>query len=191
MVRAVAPDNGFVVAIDLETLKSALDRANGPAEITLLTSLGAYVAFHDPLADVRSPDPAVAARVATQIADAIHLEEERRLEQDPSYGIEQLTTIAWRSGSTSQQNPAPTLAAIHALRDILSRWTTPTAGDAPPAADRLPVVYPDDAVPGLLASLESLTVVASGSMRHQVLAEITRTLAIVFDRLPSDAQERA
>ena len=76
------------------------------------------------------------------------------------------------------------------MRDILARWSA-DPGDVSVNEERLPIVYPDDAIAAILASLESLAVVASESMQHQVLAEIARTLAIVYERLPSDAQERS
>ncbi|MGH7263928.1 MAG: hypothetical protein ACREMB_03605 [Candidatus Rokuibacteriota bacterium] len=43
----------------------------------------------------------------------------------------------------------------------------------------------------LLEALESLAVVASESLQHQSLAEVVRTVAVMFDRLPPRHLRRA
>jgi uncharacterized membrane protein len=116
----------------------------------------------------------------------------RRLESDPAFGIEQLATIGWRSISTAQQNPAPGLAAIHNLRDLLARWA---AGEDEAKDDKareenvIAVVYPDDVLPSLFDAFEQLAIVASEAMQAQTYAEILRSFAITFPRL-SDWQRR-
>ncbi|MDQ3411536.1 MAG: DUF2254 domain-containing protein, partial [Chloroflexota bacterium] len=176
-----------VVGYDLDAMAKAIDRAAEPVEVILLLPIGSYVAFHDPIAEVRGR--AGAEVVARMVPDAIHIDQARALENDPAYGIEQIETIAWRSISDAQQNPSPGLVAIRNLRDILARWLADP--DDRDETATVAIIYPDNAMSYLLAALESLAVVASQSMQHQVYAEIARTVALTFDRLPPEQRRRA
>lgn len=174
-----APADGFIIAIDLDALARAVDDVSGEVEIELLTPIGAYAAWHDPIAWVRGAgDDALAEAVRATVRQG----RERDITTDPAWGIAQLETIAWRSISTSQQNPSPGLATIRNMRDLLARWAEGDA-DQPDGAP-LPVVYPDNVMPALFGALESLSVVASESMQHQTFAEIVRSVAVTFERLP-------
>lgn len=55
----------------------------------------------------------------------------------------------------------------------------------------LPVVYRDTLLTTLMDAFESLAVVCSESMQGQNFAEVLRTFAIMFDRLPPEQQCRA
>ncbi|MDQ3694375.1 MAG: DUF2254 domain-containing protein [Chloroflexota bacterium] len=186
-VSVPAPGEGFVVGYDLDAMAKAIGRAPEPVEIVLLLPIGSYVAFHDPVAEVRGG--AGAEGVARTVANAIQIDQVRALDNDPAYGIEQIETIAWRSISTSQQNPSPGLVAIRNLRDILARWIA--GKDDREETATIAVVYPDNAMSRLLAALESLAVVASEAMQHQVYAEIVRTVTLTFERLPPEPRRRA
>ncbi len=116
-----APRDGFIVGIDLDAIEDAVKRASAPVEIVFHLSIGSYVAFQDQIAEVRAERGDDAVQIAARVERATHLGRERNLDDDPAYGIEQLATIAWRSISTSQQNPSPGIATIHNLRDLLAR----------------------------------------------------------------------
>jgi len=176
--------DGYITGLDLNALGQVIDEASTPVEIEFVLSLGAYAAYGDTVAMVRTEDSEgdVADRLASTVQEAVKLNRVRRLDSDPAYGIEQLETIAWRSISTSQQNPSPGKIVIHNLRDLLARWAAEEdaqTGEAP-----LSIVYPDDVMARLMGAFESLAVVASESMQHQTYAEIVRAIAITFDRLP-------
>jgi len=174
--------DGYITGLDLDAIGRAIGEASSPVEIELLLPIGSYAAYGDTVAVVRTDEPEDADRVVLAVQEATQLHRVRRLDSDPAYGIEQLETIAWRSISTSQQNPSPGKIAIHNLRDLLARWTGEE--EAEPSDDVLPIVYPDDVMSLLLGAFESLAVVASESMQHQTYAEIVRTFAMTFDRLP-------
>lgn len=127
--------------------------------------------------------------ISEAVEHAIALERQRNLDKDPAYGIEQLETIAWRSISTSQQNPSPGLAAIYNMRDLLARWAVSSEEDS--GEERLPVIYADNVMAKLFGAFESLTVVASESMQHQIYAEIVSSISVTFDRLPAADQQAA
>lgn len=181
-VPVTLSQDGYITGLDLAAIGRAIDETSNPGEIEFLLSLGAYVAFGDTVAMVRTGQREDADRLSSIVKDSIKLHRVRQLDSDPAYGIEQLETIAWRSISTSQQNPSPGKIAIHNLRDLLARW----AGEESRGAEKevLPIVYPDDVMTRLLGAFESLAVVASESMQHQTYAEIVRTFALTFDRLP-------
>ena len=187
-VRATV--DGFVTAIQLDPLQDALRAAPG-AEVVLLLPIGGYAAYGDPLAEVRAvPGDAISA-LDDAVARAVQIERERDLDIDAAFGIEQIEAIAWTGISTSKQDLNLGLEAAHNLRDLLARWA---AADAEvsglPAARPLPVVYPDDVQERLMATIESLMVVTSESMQHQIYAESLRGLAITLDRLPPPLARR-
>jgi hypothetical protein len=184
-----APSDGFVTDIDLDALEQALRRAPH-AEIALRLPLGGYAAFGDPLAEVAAATDNDLDILAEAVLRAVRLERERDLEHDAAFGLEQLETIAWTTISTSKQDPNPGLEAVRNLRDILARWAVADRETSNGDVDRLPIVYPDDVVERLMGTIESLSIVASESMQHQVYADILRGLAVTMDRLPPDLAKR-
>lgn len=182
--------SGFVVAIDVDAIGRAIAAAPSPVDVEFVMSIGTFVAFGDTVAMVRAADDADVEDVAGAVEAAVEIDRLRHLDSDPAYGIEQLETMAWRSISTSQQNPAPGITAIHTLRDILARWASETGNDH---KDRnvLAISYPDDVVPHLLGAFESLAVAASESMQHQTYAAVLDTFALTFSRLPLAMQDDA
>jgi uncharacterized membrane protein len=177
-----ASGHGYIVAVDRPALEAALNEATAPAEITVCGPIGAFIARHDELAVIAAEREEDADRLEPAVAAAIHLERQRDIGHDAAYGIEQLETIAWTSISTSKQNPAPGLLVVHSLRDVLSRWAHEHRGMAEAAEAR--VVIPDDVMDRLMNAFESLAVVASESMQHQIFAEVLLAFASVYDRLP-------
>ncbi|MGH7572771.1 MAG: DUF2254 family protein [Gemmatimonadota bacterium] len=187
--------HGFVVDIDLDRLERALSKMGG-CGLVLRVSIGDFVAFGDRLAEIRGQSLQDGDDLRRAVQRAIKLERQRDLRRDPAFGIEQLTTIAWTSVSTSKSNPAPGLATIRALRDILARWacdgrdTEDGSGPDEVHDAVLPVVYVDDVVDELMDALETLAVVSTESMQHQSYAEVVRALTALFDRLPAWLQDR-
>jgi uncharacterized membrane protein len=186
-----AAGDGFIAALDLDDLAAAL--AKSPyAEIDVRLPIGAYVAFHDPLAEVRGADEAGMNDLAAAVQRAVRLERERDLDADPAFGIEQIGTIAWTAISTSKQDPSPGLEAARNLRDLLARWVEPAEESGEETdGEPLAVVYPDDVMERLMGTIESLAVVTTESMQHQVYAGILRGLATLLDRLPPPLARRA
>lgn len=164
------------------------------AEIVVLCSIGDYVAFGDSVAELRTDRGQDVSSLESVVRKAVILEEQRDLDIDPGFGIEQLATIGWTSISTAKSNPDPGLQVIWNLRDLLARWLETDeafgAGDITPEPAP-PVVYFDNIPERLMMALESLVVVASESMQHQSAAELYRTFAGLFHRLPPPLQGRA
>lgn len=184
-----ANGDGFFVGFKLDPVEAELKDLSFPVEIVFPLSIGSYVAFGDPIAEVRTVGSENWRGLVSTVERAIVIERDRSLETDPAFGIEQMTTIAWRSISTSQQNPAPGIAAINNLRDILARWSG--GGDDPYGKSSLPIVYHDDVAMKLFGAFESLAVATSESMQHQTLVAILQTIAQTFDRLAPPHQQRA
>jgi uncharacterized membrane protein len=188
-----APSDGFVTGIDLDVLAEALQPAP-QAEIVFHLPLGAYAAFGDPLAEVTGVAGDDLDGLAEAVRSAVTLARERDLERDPSFGLEQMETIAWTTISTSKQDPNPGLEAVRNLRDLLARWAVADpeeTGEAAQAPEPLAVVYPDDVIERLMGTIESLTIVASESMQHHVYADVLRGLATTMDRLPPELAKRS
>lgn len=188
-----ATEHGYVVRLNLDILAAATAKAQDTVEIVLHVCVGHYVAFHDTLATVRATSPQGAADVAKALHKAIGLEQQRDLDSDPAYGIEQLAIIGWTSISTAKSNPSPGTMVLHSLRDVLARWSAEHSKEAAVISTKpnVPMVYADNVFAKLLGAFETLAVVASESMQPQTMAEFVRTFALMFERLPAEQQPRA
>lgn len=192
-VRVAADRSGFMVRLDAAAIVEAV--ADTGTEVVILVSIGGYVSFGDAIAEIRMAQEHDLSTLGPVIRNALALEEQRDLDTDPAYGIEQLATIGWTSISTAKSNPGPGLLTIWNLRDLLARWLQTDAAfgagaetDADPAAA---VVYSDNLPEQVMRAFESLAVVASESMQHQSTAEIYLTFAGSFHRLPPQLQQQA
>jgi uncharacterized membrane protein len=184
--------DGYLVGLHLERLARAVRGAPTEVEIVLLLPIGAYVAFGDRVAEVRTDDATAGAALVPEVVKCLRIEPQRDLASDPGYGIEQLAVIAWTSISTAKSDPSPGLLVIRSLRDLLSRWSIdpPERPADAPRPEPVPLVYEDDVLRQVMDSLETLTVVASESMQAQTEAELVRALALLFDRISPDLQRR-
>ncbi len=194
--QVVSERQGYVTTVDVDRIaravanieKSRMSSGESVIEVDLCVAVGSHVAFGDPLADLRCDgDRADIDALSKATVEAITLENARDFERDPAFGIAQLAIIGWTSVSTALSNPNPGILVCHALRDILARWLE--QGEAP--EDRSSrIVYADRVTDAVIATLESLAVVASESMQHQTLAEIMRTLATLLPKLPPEGVDQ-
>lgn len=201
VLQVRSESHGFVAAVDLPPIRAAALRAGGDVEVVLRVAIGTFVAYGDPIAEVRAGSAEAASEMAVTTRGAIRLELQRNLDIDAAYGLEELEMIAWTSISTAKASPGPGLLAIRSLRDLLARWALKTkgAGDLATALaieneadeDSAPVVYTDDTFHRLFDALESLAVVSTESMQHQAFTEIVLALSMMFERLPPDLQARS
>ena len=124
--------------------------------------------------------------------EAVAQEQQRDLDSDPAYGIEQLAVIGWTSVSTAKSNPSQGVLVLHSLRDILACWSAaqPKTKSTVSGQAILPVVY-SDVFTKLLNAFETLAVVAFDSMQPQTMTEFFRVFVLMFERLPVDQQPRA
>jgi uncharacterized membrane protein len=184
----MATRTGFVTRFNVEKVNEAAAGMRDRIEVVMNVSIGSYVAYGDCLAIVKAATPAIASAVVEIVRGAVHIEQQRDVRIDPSYGIEQMEMIAWTSISTAKSNPAPGLLAIQSLRDIIARWAT-----EPPIQESEDncVVYSDDVIQHIMDTIETLAVVSSESMQHQIFAEVACTLAAMLHRLPLDQQRRS
>ena len=180
--------HGFVTKIDVDAIEAAATQAEAEVEARIRVTIGEYVVYGQLIAEVTAHTQADAELLASALQDAIHRATKRDLAADPLDGIEELETIGWTGISTAQSDPEAGVLTIYSLRDILARWCVAAAAAPVKVA---PVVYQDDVMPKLMNAFESLAVSASESMQHQSLAEILRSFALLFDRLPPTLQARA
>ncbi len=191
-----AENNGFLVRIDVECLAEIARKSGTEIEVVILASIGDYVSFGDAIAELRSAGPVDRRAIEPKITDALHLESQRDLNTDPGFGVEQIWIIGWTCGSTAKSNPEPAMMACRSLRDILARWiaddhSPDNRHDGEEERDQPIVVYTDNVMEQLVGAFESLSVVASESMQHQLAAEIYGCFATLFPRLSPSLQDRA
>ncbi|MCB0108969.1 MAG: DUF2254 domain-containing protein [Caldilineaceae bacterium] len=188
--RAVtATQRGMVTAIAVDALGTTLAKMTKDVEIVIKAPIGAYVAFGDELAIIHAATEDAADTLEKAVMAATTIERQRDITTDPDYGIEQMMTIAWSSISSAKSDIAPGLLTIYSLRDILARWSAEAANREAAAEPPLPIVYPDRALIQSINALESLAVISSESLQYQAFAEVLRTLADLFSRLPTPVQE--
>lgn len=186
-IRLAAPESGYLTKIDLAALKKGARDCAGASEIVVLYSIGDYVPIGEDLLEVRFSVEKPAAFDGGALLSAFTLDQQRDLGNDPAFGLEQLVTIGWTSGSTSKSNPQPAILACWSLRNLIANWYSGKA-IADPADDAepedVPVAYSDNVPVELVRALESFAVVASESMQHQTLAEVYRALELGVRRFP-------
>ena len=192
-IKVAAASSGFLTGISLEDINQALAGQN--LEVIILASIGDFVAFGDEVAEIRSDGGVVEKSLADAVRRAVMFESQRDLDADPAFGIEQLITIAWTSISTAKSDPEPGLLTIWSLRDLLARWLQANdgfgeTGRKASVADGF-IAYHDNLPGEIMRGLESLAVAASESLQHQCTAEIYRTFARSYHRLPAELQARA
>jgi hypothetical protein len=190
----VAADRGgFLTRVDVAAIAKAA--ADAETEITIMAAIGDYVAFGELVAEIRTGSGHDLPSLQPVVRKAVALEEQRDLDTDPAFGVEQLATIGWTSISTAKSNPGPGVLAIWNLRDILARWLHSdhafAAGKDGVADPSSPVIYFDNLPIQLMRAFESLAVVASESMQHQSAAEIYRTFATLYHRFPVALRRQA
>ena len=187
-------ESGYMVGLDTARIERAVERhAQGIVEIEFDIPVGTYRAVNDPLFRVRSMPGATLGvdareKLAEETVGALIYDDGRDLRHDATYGLHQLSTIAWTSVSTSKSNPSPGLSVIQALRDIIAQWSaeeTETRED--PASS---IVYADAAPTAATDALEAVIVVASESIQSQTLAEAVTTLAILLRHVGQPTAER-
>ena len=134
IAHVTAECNGSVTRLDFATIASAV--AGSSAEVVILPSIGDYVTFGDPIAEIRAATPGRdVLELDRVIRTAVEVEEQRDLDGDPAFGIEQIVTIGWTSISTAKSNPDPGLLAIFDLRDLLARWVQSDEAFGPELCD--------------------------------------------------------
>jgi hypothetical protein len=189
----LADTNGYLTGIALAALARHMRPCSADTEVVLQHPIGTYVSYHDTVAEIRCRSHDEAARLAPLVQSVLRINPRRDLGNDPSFGIFELTTIAWVATSTAQSNPARAVPIIGALRDLLARWTADDDAaepDVPPDAPPLPVVYPDNLITDLLEAFGALFVVASESMQFQTYAGVCRALAIALPRLKAPERDQ-
>ena len=187
-------ESGYVVGFDLARIEKVIrQHAPGVVEIDFDISVGSYRAVHDPLFRVRcAPGFTLAAETRETIVavtlSALAYDDGRDLRHDSTYGIHQLSIIAWTSVSTSKSNPSPGLSVIQALRDIISQWSTgePHTPEDPTSS----IVYTDVAPTTATDALEAVIVAASESIQSQTLTEAVTTLGILLRHVEQPTSER-
>lgn len=178
---------GYIVRIDVRALEGVLTSMPREMEIVFHTRVGHHIAFGDVLCDVRGGEEEDRQRLAVAVLDTITLENIPNIRVDPGYAADQLSNVAWTTGSSSQQNPEASMAAITTMRDLVSRWTAAGLPDAEDYGGALPIAYSDGIVAQLLGRLASLLAGASAAGQHQTVAHILNAYAIMLPRLvPTD-----
>lgn len=186
--------HGYITRIDVEKIGAAIKNANAETEVVLKISIGSFVAFQDPLAEVKTINQTTAEIIGKAVLNALLIDRQRDISIDTAYGIEQLEMIAWTSISTAKSNPAPGRLTIRSLRDVLARWSfdkDDDGEDGENGEEIFPVVYRDNTPEKLLDAFETFAVVSSESMQYQTYIEVVLALTATFERLPVEWQTRS
>jgi hypothetical protein len=183
-----ADDDGFLQKVDLDRLARLLRSLGPDAEIEILHAVGAFVAYDDPLALIRTGDPSAAREIGDEVRSALVRRGERDLTRDAAFGIVQLESIAWTTASSAKSTPDAPRMVIYALRDLLGRWIA-TELSRPPRRDVVPVVLPDRTHRDALDALVTIGLASDESRQHVVIATAFDALAHLLPRTSRDLRE--
>jgi hypothetical protein len=184
----VAANSGYVVRIDGASLQGAVGRARGEVEVELTVTMGTHVVFDGVLAQVRGQDPADRERVAERVLDAFTLGRVRDIDRDPSYGADQLGSMA-RSAAVGSHDPEEALVAVRSLGILLNSWGAEAAHPATEFGGPLPIVYPDNAVSKVVDGIPGLIPATESAAQHQTCSGVLVTIARVLPQLAGALQE--
>jgi hypothetical protein len=179
--------HGYITHINFEAIAKEAAHAKGGAEVIFQVSMGDFIAFDDEVAMVKAATAEEAEKIVCIVQNAIQVERQRDIANDPGDGLQQLEMIAWTSISTAKSNPHPGLLTIRILRSLLAKWA---GAKEPEEPAKYPIVYKDDLEEKLMDTLETLGVVSSESMQHQNFIEVIRTFTLLFSRLKPEQQAR-
>lgn len=184
---------GVVGDIDVARIERALAdltgheaRGRGRIEVEIVAVTGTNLALRDPFVRFHaeaSLSEDLRARLDAAVRAAIEIEPRRTLERDAGFGIEQLCSIAWTTGSTSKQNPQPAILVCHCLRDLVARAMHAAPID-PGGSAR--VVYRDRFVEDAVGALTTIGVVSSESLQNLLLSEVWLSFAVLIEDAPAD-----
>ncbi len=182
---------GYLTHVDLRLLEAALE-GTGDAEVCLDVALGDHVSYGDTVATVLDGDVDRAESIARRVATALSVSPQRDLAHDPTTGIDELSNIAWTSGSSSKQNPEVAREALYALEDLAARWFPKDATRARAASEQPPVavVYRATDRHRMLDVLHSMLVVARESHQTLFAATVVDVYASLVQRVDEPARER-
>jgi uncharacterized membrane protein len=178
---------GYIESVDLRRIAAALDGQDPEVEVELGVSIGQEITVGDLIARVHHDDPHTADRILSVVAKCVPVSPTPDLDYDPRTALRNMANIGWTSGSTSKQNPAIAAQALHALRDLASRWLAEGDRSGP---DPLRVVYPDGDVEAIVDSLYSAVVVAWESRQHQQAVRVLKSYQFLWPRADARTQER-
>jgi uncharacterized membrane protein len=173
---------GYITAIDTEHLVEEAEEAG--TLVVVLHQVGTFVPLGVPLLAVRPPTEAESHE---GILKAVHLAEERTMEQDLGYGFRQLADLAVRALSPSMNDPTTAAMAIDRIGDLLLR-----VGRRPVLHDlrydeggRLRVVVPRHTWQGIVhEALQEIFYYGRDS--PQVEEHLRQLLKMLRDELSSD-----
>ncbi len=179
--------HGYITNIYEKRIHSAIKKLKTEVEVVLSVSLGDYVSYEDEIGYVTSTSIEDGESVGYVVGEAIEIDLQRDITNDPANGVKQLKMIAWTSISTAKQSQSPGLTIVRTLRDLLLRWSdTNHKGDNDP----YPIVYKDNVMPQLMDTFETLAVATTESMQHENFKEIIRTFSSAYDRLSGENKIR-
>lgn len=186
IIRVASGQSGYLTAIDVAKLRCAARDCLGGLAVVVLPSIGDYISPGEEILELRggADDPGTYA--AELLLQAVELADQRDLDTDAGYGIEQIATIGWTSTSTAKSNPQAGMLACWNLRDLVGKWYGPEAKPLKRCDQGFPIVYSDAVPMDLVRSFESLAVVASESMQHQTLATIYQGVAFSLRHVPDE-----
>jgi uncharacterized membrane protein len=180
--------HGFVTWINLDLLKDVTSKLGEDCEIILLVGLGAFVSYHDVIAEIRLQDSEQARAYENEVRRAVHLERSRDITHDPAFGIQQLEIIAWSATSPAKATIVPGIQAVYSLRNLLARWAEEKYEKV--EEDPLPIVYQDGVIADVFGAFEALAIIATQSSEFQVVIKTLDAFSILYPRLPQDWQEQ-
>jgi hypothetical protein len=178
---------GYIESVDLERLSAELGAQDPDVEVELCMSVGQAVGTGDLIARIRHRDQQAAQQLRAVTQKAVPVSPTPDLDYDPRTALRNMANIGWTSGSTAKHSPAVAAQALHAMRDLASRWLAEGDRSGPdPAA----VVYPDGDVEAVLDTLYSAVVVAGESRQHQQAGRVLEAYAFLWPRADARARRR-
>lgn len=173
-----AKDHGYVSKMKLDRLEKCLEDCDSDTEVIAHFTMGSFLSYGSKLFSIRTHHADEVEALSDCLRHVIVQEDQMTIVDNPKYGLRQMEAIAWTEGSTARQNPETSLMVLHGLQSIMGKLII----DAKKAydVDRIPFVYEDSVIQSAADVLESLAVVSSASLQHQIFTQVLENIRLAY-----------
>jgi uncharacterized membrane protein len=173
-----AKDHGYVSQLKLDKVEKCLEGCDSDTEIIAHFQLGNFLSDGSQLFSIRSHHTDEIEALSDCLKHAIVQEDQMTIVNNPKYGLRQMEAIAWTEGSTARQNPETSLMVLHGMQSILGKLII--GAKQTYDVDQMAFVYDDSVIQSAANVLESLAVVSSASLQHQIFAQVLENISLTY-----------
>lgn len=183
-----AKNYGYVSNIKLDRMEQCLEKCHSETEIIAHFHLGDYLSYGSQLFSIKTYEPGNVEDLSECLQHVIEQKEKRTVGNNPKYGFEQMETMAWSGGSTALQNPETILIVLNGVQSALGQLIFDS--EITHDEEKIAFCYNDSVITSAANVLESLAIVSSESLQHQVFSEVLANISLAYPFVSNDIKTK-